>query len=135
LLSHVSVSVGDFDKAYALYADVLGVLEVELRFLEPSEPMAGWQSSGGTRPLFVIGKPFNGQPHHPGNGQMVAFCAATREMVRLAYARAMSHGATCEGPPGLRPHYHENYYGAYFRDPDGNKICVVCHLAEEHHER
>jgi catechol 2,3-dioxygenase-like lactoylglutathione lyase family enzyme len=131
VLSHVSVGVRDFDKAYALYSDVLGVLEVEHRFLEPGEPMAGWQSPGGTRPLFVIGKPFNGQPHHPGNGQMVAFTAATREMVRLAYTRAMSHGATCEGPPGLRPHYHENYYGAYFRDLDGNKICVVCHSPEE----
>ena len=131
MFSHVSVAVGDFESAYALYADVLSVLKVEPRYHEPSTPEAGWQSSGGTRPLFVIGKPFNGQPHHPGNGQMVAFSAASREMVRLAYARAMSHGATSEGPPGLRPHYHENYYGAYFRDLDGNKICVVCHSPEE----
>ncbi len=40
---------------------------------------------------------------------------------------ALGNGGTCEGPPGLRPQYHDNYYGAYFRDPDGNKICVACH--------
>ena len=39
-------------------------------------------------------------------------------------------GAVCEGPPGLRPQYHANYYGAYFRDLDGNKLCVCCHAEE-----
>ena len=39
-------------------------------------------------------------------------------------------GSVCEGPPGLRPHYHANYYGAYFRDLDGNKLCVCCHAEE-----
>jgi lactoylglutathione lyase len=130
LLSHVSVGVSNFDRAFAFYSDVLSVIKVEPRFHDPSEPLAGWQSAGGTRPLFVIGKPHNGQPHDPGNGQMVAFSANTREMVRMAYAKALALGATCEGPPGLRPHYHAHYYGAYFRDLDGNKICVVCHSPE-----
>jgi hypothetical protein len=40
------------------------------------------------------------------------------------------HGGSCEGPPGLRPQYHAHYYGAYFRDPDGNKLCVCCHEPE-----
>jgi catechol 2,3-dioxygenase-like lactoylglutathione lyase family enzyme len=131
LFSHVSVGVSDFTRAYALYADVLGILKVEPRFHDPATPWAGWQSPGGNRPLFVIGKPYNRQPHHPGNGQMVAFSAATRDMVRQAHAVALSHGATCEGPPGLRPHYHPHYYGAYFRDCDGNKICIVCHSPED----
>jgi lactoylglutathione lyase len=126
----VSVGVSNFDRAFAFYSDVLSVIKVEPRFHDPSEPLAGWQSAGGTRPLFVIGKPHNGQPHDPGNGQMVAFSANTREMVRMAYAKALALGATCEGPPGLRPHYHAHYYGAYFRDLDGNKICVVCHSPE-----
>ena len=51
-------------------------------------------------------------------------------MTREQATKALSHGATCEGHPGLRPHYHPDYYGAYFRDLDGNKICVVCHLPE-----
>ena len=124
MLSHVSVGVSNFDRAFAFYSDVLGVIKVEPRFHDPSEPLAGWQSADGTRPLFVIGKPHNGQPHDPGNGQMVAFSANTREMVRMAYAKALALGATCEGPPGLRPHYHAHYYGAYFRDLDGNKLCA-----------
>jgi lactoylglutathione lyase len=64
-----------------------------------------------------------------GNGQMVALLAATRAQVDAAHALALAHGGRCEGPPGLRPHYHANYYGAYFRDPDGNKLCVACHEA------
>ena len=44
-----------------------------------------------------------------------------------AYAVALANGGTSEGAPGLRPEYHEHYYGAYFRDPDGNKLCVACH--------
>jgi catechol 2,3-dioxygenase-like lactoylglutathione lyase family enzyme len=130
LLSHISVGITDFDRAYAFYSELLGVLEVELRFCKPDIPWAGWQSAGGGRPLFLIGRPYNGQPHAAGNGQMVAFSASSREKVRSAHASAMARGGSCEGAPGLRPHYHENYYGAYFRDPDGNKICVVCHLPE-----
>lgn len=75
----------------------------------------------------MICKPHNGQPHHPGNGQMVAFMAATRAKVHAAHQVALDHGGRCEGPPGLRPEYHAHYYGAYFRDPDGNKLCVACH--------
>ena len=58
---------------------------------------------------------------------MTAFLANDREAVDAAYAVALANGGTSEGPPGLRPEYHQNYYGAYFRDPDGNKLCVVCH--------
>lgn len=130
MFSHVFTSVSEFDRAYSFYSDLMRALEIEPRFHDPSKPWAGWQSQGGARPLFVIGKPQNGQPHAPGNGQMVAFLARTRGMVRRAHAVALSHGARCEGPPGLRPQYHTNYYGAYFRDLDGNKICVACHTQE-----
>ncbi|KVE06791.1 VOC family protein [Burkholderia anthina] len=58
------------------------------------------------------------------------FYAPTRAHVDRCHAFALRHGGTCEGPPGLRPHYHRDYYGAYFRDPDGNKLCVVCHRPE-----
>jgi lactoylglutathione lyase len=49
--------------------------------------------------------------------------------VDRAYAVALAHGGTSEGGPGLRSEYHEHYYGAYLRDPDGNKLCIVCHRA------
>jgi catechol 2,3-dioxygenase-like lactoylglutathione lyase family enzyme len=58
---------------------------------------------------------------------MLAFAAADRAMVHAAHRAALEHGGSCEGPPGLREQYHPNYYGAYFRDPDGNKLCVACH--------
>jgi predicted lactoylglutathione lyase len=61
---------------------------------------------------------------------MVAFLAKTRAAVDQAFALALENGGTSEGPPALRPQYHADYYGAYFRDPDGNKLCVVCHTPE-----
>ena len=65
----------------------------------------------------------------PGNGVTVAFDAPSRAAVDAFHAAALAAGGTDEGPPGVREHYHSNYYGAYVRDPDGNKICVVCHHA------
>ena len=72
-----------------------------------------------------------GYMHHPGNGQMVAFMVEQRAKVRELHALALTLGGTCEGAPGLRPHYHRHYYGAYFRDTEGNKIGVACHLSPE----
>ena len=74
-------------------------------------------------------RPFDGQAASAGNGTMTAFQAASRDIVDKAHAYALAQGGTDEGTPGLRPQYHPNYYGAYFRDPDGNKLCVVCHKA------
>lgn len=130
MFSHVFTSVGDFERAHAFYAGLMAILGIERRFHDPAKPWAGWHSAGGARPLFVIGRPFDGQPHAAGNGQMVAFLASSRAVVRAAHQHALAHGGRCEGPPGPRPQYHRDYYGAYFRDPDGNKICVACHAPE-----
>jgi len=113
----------------AFYGPLMQALGIEARFCDAARPWAGWQSSPDPRPLFLIGKPFDGQPHAPGNGQMVAFLAHDRATVDAAHALALAQGGRCEGPPGLRPEYHADYYGAYFRDPDGNKLCVACHAA------
>jgi catechol 2,3-dioxygenase-like lactoylglutathione lyase family enzyme len=127
MFSHIFISVTDFDRAFNFYSPLMQSLGIALRFCEREKPWAGWHSEGGVRPFFVICKPYNGQPHDSGNGQMVALMAASREAVRSAYQTALAHGGTSEGEPGLRPQYHANYYGAYFRDPDGNKLCVACH--------
>lgn len=127
MFSHVFTSVTDFGRAFAFYEGVLGQLGLQLRFHQPDKPWAGWHSEGGTRPFFVICKPFDGRPHLPGNGQMVAFAASSRPMVRAAYDAALRLGGSSEGAPGLRPGYHANYYGAYFRDTEGNKLCVASH--------
>ncbi|MBI5333953.1 MAG: VOC family protein [Burkholderiales bacterium] len=127
MFSHVFIGISDFDRALAFYRPLMAALGLAERFCDPDRPWAGWQSSPGPRPLLLIGRPFNGQPHAPGNGQMVALLAASRQQVDEAHAVALAHGGRCEGPPGLRPHYHPHYYGAYFRDPDGNKLALACH--------
>lgn len=129
MFSHIHLGVADFPRALAFYRAVLGELGIQERFCDPARPWAGWQSAPGPRPLFLIGRPYDGAPHAAGNGQMVAFLASTREAVVAAFTAALAHGGTSEGAPGLRPEYHADYYGAYFRDPEGNKVCVVCHAA------
>ena len=130
MFSHIFLGVADFECALGFYSAVLSGLGLEARFCDRSRPWAGWQSAGEPRPLFLIGRPFDKKPPERGNGQMVAFLASTRALVDSAYETALAHGGTSEGAPGLRPEYHANYYGAYFRDPDGNKLCVACHAAD-----
>jgi len=130
MFSHIFVGISDFDRALAFYRPLMDCLSLQARFCEPERPWAGWQRAGESRPLFLIGRPYDKDPHQAGNGQMVAFLAANQAQVDQAYQTALAQGGSCEGPPGLRPEYHENYYGAYFRDPDGNKLCVACHTAE-----
>lgn len=127
MFSHVMLGVSDFDRAMAFYRPVMDALGIQFRFVEDDRPWAGWQSSPDPRPLFLIGRPHDRQAPQPGNGQMVAFLARSREQVDAVHAVALAHGGRCEGPPGLRPEYHAHYYGAYFRDPDGNKLAVACH--------
>lgn len=130
MFSHVFVGVTDFNRALHFYDSLFSALGIEQRFCDTSVPWAGWHSTGASRPYFVINKPFDGKPHDAGNGQMPAFLAISRDQVRRAYAIALESGGTCEGEPGLRPQYHPHYFGAYFRDPDGNKLCVACHHLE-----
>jgi catechol 2,3-dioxygenase-like lactoylglutathione lyase family enzyme len=130
MFSHVFAGTSDFERALGFYRALMPVLGIAERFCDATRPWAGWQSEPGPRPLFLIGKPHDGQPHAAGNGQMFAFLAPSREVVRRAYQVALAHGAMPEGAPGLRPEYHGNYYGAYFRDTEGNKLCVACHAEE-----
>jgi len=130
MLSHVHVGINDFERALSFYQGIMNELGLALKFVEPEKPWAGWMQPGRDRPLFLIGQPENRERAAAGNGQMVALLAPNREAVDRCYAKAIATGASSEGPPGLRPHYHPNYYGAYFRDPEGNKLCVCCHDPE-----
>ncbi len=129
MFSHIFVGVSDFNRALAFYRALMPVLGIQERFCDPARPWAGWQSHPDPRPLFLIGRPYDGQAHAAGNGQMVALLAESRDVVTRAHAVALENGGTSEGAPGLRPEYHANYFGAYFRDTEGNKICVACHAA------
>lgn len=130
MFSHVCVGTNEFERAEAFYGALCDALGLKLRFSDQKAAAAAWQPADSDRPLLFLTRPFDGQAATPGNGHMVAFLAENRATVDSSHAIALAHGGSCEGPPGLRPHYHANYYGAYFRDPDGNKICVCCHRAE-----
>ena len=129
MISHTFIGITDFDRALGFYLPLMHALGLQLKFSEARQQWAGWSAADMPRPLFVIGRPFDGNAAAPGNGNMVALLASSRALVDASYAVAMSRGGLCEGSPGLRPQYHANYYGAYFRDPDGNKLCVCCHDA------
>ena len=130
MLSHVTVGISDIDRALGFHRPLMETLGWEEKFAtrNPPGPWAGWKLPDADRPLFIATEPFDREaPADPGNGPMVAFRVCSRAEVDTAYALALELGATDAGAPGQRPQYHAAYYGAYFRDPDGNKLCVVCH--------
>jgi catechol 2,3-dioxygenase-like lactoylglutathione lyase family enzyme len=90
---------------------------------------AGWgiyEDDGARELAFWVGKPFNQQPATAGNGGMVAFRARSWKEVDEFHAAALAGGGACDGAPGLRLHYSPDFYAAYVRDLDGNKVAAVC---------
>ncbi|KAF0176692.1 MAG: glyoxalase/bleomycin resistance protein/dioxygenase [Alphaproteobacteria bacterium] len=131
-LDHVSVGVADMQRSKAFYDAVLARLGIgPVMPVEMGGQLVG-VGYGDTpaKPDFWIQFPVNGQPATQGNGVHVAFHADTRAKVDAFHAAAMKLGGLDEGAPGLRPHYHPSYYGAFVRDPDGNKIEACCHAPE-----
>lgn len=120
-LSHVSIGTNDFPRAKAFYDAVLATLQ--LQCLVDNEDGSGY---GRKLPEFFVGFPFDGADASPGNGVHVCFNAASMEEVQAFHARALEMGGQDEGKPGLRREYADNYYAAFVRDPDGNKIEAVC---------
>ncbi len=128
MLDHIGVPVADYERSKTFYTKVLAplgyVLQRDVDLSDETGP-GGYAGFGIERPQFWIGtgKPFTGRLH-------VAFVAADRSLVRAFYAAALAAGGQDNGPPGLRPHYHANYYGAFVLDPDGHNIEAVCHLPD-----
>jgi catechol 2,3-dioxygenase-like lactoylglutathione lyase family enzyme len=127
MYSHTTVGANDLARAKDFYDAVLEPLGLEVRY--SGGGIIGWGPPGG-RPQFLVVRPFDGGDPSVGNGSMIALLASKRSVVDACYAAAMAQGGLNEGRPALRPQYHRNYYGAYFRDLDGNKICIVCHEPE-----
>ncbi len=130
MFSHVTVGITDIDRALGFYRPLMEALGWEERWASRAAPgpWAGFVMPGTERPQFVVTVPFDRTaPADPGNGPMVAFEVASRAEVDAAHALGLALGGTDAGAPGLRPQYHPQYYGAYLRDPDGNKLCLVCH--------
>jgi len=118
MLDHVSVGVGDFRRAREFYDSALAPLGIKA--LMGGEGFAGY---GDVRPFFWIG----GGSGAVATPTHVAFAAADRATVDAFHAAALAAGGTDNGGPGIRAHYHANYYGAFVRDPDGHNIEAVCH--------
>jgi len=126
MFSHVTIGSSDPNKAAQFYDRVLGTLGIKELFKMDGVAAYGEPTGGKT---FIV-KPFDGGAHVVGNGGHVAYLARTRAQVDEFYKTALELGGASEGEPGLRPHYHANYYGAYVRDPEGNKIQAVCHSSK-----
>lgn len=120
-LSHVSIGTNDFPRAKAFYDAVLATLQIEC--VVDTEDGSGY---GRSAPEFWVGFPFDGTDAAPGNGVHVCFNAHSVQEVQAFHAKALELGAQDEGKPGLRREYADNYYAAYVRDPDGNKIEAMC---------
>ena len=125
MFSHVTLGTNDYAKAEKFYDAVMAALGHPVMFKAD-----GWGAYGTeTGPKVFIVPPFDRKPARAGNGVHVAFLAQDRATVDAFHAAALANGGMDEGAPGPRPHYHKNYYGAYVRDPDGNKLQTVCHRA------
>jgi catechol 2,3-dioxygenase-like lactoylglutathione lyase family enzyme len=125
VLSHVSLGTNDAARAAAFYDPVLAVLGIR-KICERD----GSVDYGAAQTVFSLEKPSDGQLASAGNGVHIAFAAGTRAQVDEFYRVALAHGGTDAGAPGLRPEYDAHYYGAFVRDPDGNKIEAVSFQAK-----
>ena len=129
MLDHVGIPVSDFARSRAFYDAVFAplgyalVMQVGPELTGDGSSAAGFGRDG--KPDFWIG-----DDGKPGAHTHVAFAAASRAQVDAFHQAALAAGARDNGAPGLRPHYHANYYGAFVLDPDGHNIEAVCHAAE-----
>lgn len=131
MLDHVGFAVADAERSRAFYEKALAPIGISLiATATPDQTEAGGTAHGfgsGGKPYFWVG-----DNERVGEGTHVAFAVESRALVDAFYAAAMAAGARDHGPPGLRPHYHPDYYAAFVFDPDGNNIEAVCHKDLQH---
>jgi catechol 2,3-dioxygenase-like lactoylglutathione lyase family enzyme len=124
MIGYVTLGTNDLDKARAYYDALLGEIGAtrKMEFPETGFTLYG---TGSRAPGLAVTRPYDGQAATVGNGNMAALAMPSREMVDRMHARALELGGSDEGAPGLRtPEGPSAFYGAYFRDLDGNKGCV-----------
>ncbi len=117
MIGYVTVGTNDIDKACEFYDALLGEVGAKQIF---GMDRIKFYGTGPDQPMFAVCRPYDEQPQHQGNGNMVAIPGGSEEGVDKLYAKARELGATCEGEPGARM---PTFYGAYVRDLDGNKLC------------
>jgi catechol 2,3-dioxygenase-like lactoylglutathione lyase family enzyme len=116
MIGYVTLGTNDLARAAKFY-DAIAAEMGTGRMMEWPGAIA-WGDRGGAASVAVT-KPHDGNVATVGNGVMVALAAKDQAQVARLHEVALAHGGTCEGPPGPRG---EGFYGAYFRDPDGNKL-------------
>ncbi|MEM9575770.1 MAG: VOC family protein [Pseudomonadota bacterium] len=122
MISYITIGVDDIEQAERFYMAFLPDLGYRLEFYHgdlsfvlPEKPR---------QPEFYVKRPFDGHPASAGNGTMVAFQARNQQQVRDLHAAALAAGGSDDGPPGFRANYGPNFYVAYLRDPQGNKLAL-----------
>ncbi|MBL8553723.1 MAG: VOC family protein [Phenylobacterium sp.] len=118
MIGYTTLGVTDLERARAFYDAVLAPLGGRRALDYERSTYFGGPGRGA---MLGITLPFDGNAQSVGNGVMVALAATGPEQIQAVHAAAMAAGAVCEGPPGDRG---GGFYGAYFRDLDGNKLCV-----------
>jgi catechol 2,3-dioxygenase-like lactoylglutathione lyase family enzyme len=125
MIGYVTLGTNDFERAAAFYDDLLAAYGAK-RALQ-TDKMILWSSGKPGRPSLGIIKPYDKNPATAGNGAMVALGIDEPAKVDALHRKALALGGTDEGAPGSRG---GGFYGAYFRDLDGNKLCVFCMVKE-----
>ncbi|MEM8792650.1 MAG: VOC family protein [Pseudomonadota bacterium] len=124
MIDHITFGVADFDRSTRFYDRAFAPLGVRRLFDVPEEQSGGVRVTGygDDRPWFWLAE------ERATTGLMhVALRAESQADVDAFYAAAIGAGGADNGPPGLRPHYHPDYYAAFVLDPDGHNIEAVCH--------
>lgn len=119
MIGYMTLGTNDKDKAKAFYDDLLSLIDATS--FSPNDRITMWGTPG--KVFLAVAMPWDEKPASVGNGTMVALNVENKENVEKLYAKAIELGAADEGAPGNRT---ERFYGAYFRDLDGNKLVVYC---------
>jgi catechol 2,3-dioxygenase-like lactoylglutathione lyase family enzyme len=121
-IGYVTIGALDGEASGKFYDAVFAPVGIERKFAD-----GGWIGYGAkgsdAQDVFVVSPPFDGKPATGGNGSMLAFKAGSKAEVIAAHKAGLAAGGRDEGAPGFRPPEKEEWYGAYLRDPTGNKIC------------
>ena len=120
MIGYVTLGVSDMERAKAFYTELLS--EVGASKLMDMDRIAFFGKDMSS-PMIAVCIPYNEQDNNPGNGNMIAINPGSKEACEKIYKKATELGASCDGEPGQR--IPDMFYGAYVRDPDGNKLAII----------